>query len=62
MRSKKFAVKFALAVLKRKSKRTKLAKEIDREIYNVILAGACKNRLISMSRELLQKEKKWKKN
>lgn len=60
MRSKKFAIKFAQAVLKRKSKRTKLAKEIDREIWNVILAGACKNRLISMARELLTAEKKIK--
>lgn len=62
MKSKQFAIKFAQAVLKRKGKRTKLAKEIDKQIWNVVLAGGCKNRLISMSRELLQKEKKWKKN
>ena len=53
--SKKQAIEKAVYTLKKYSRRSKKAKELEKHVYHVILANGCVNRLIALTDELEQK-------
>ena len=55
MTEKKEALKRAADALKKYTRRSAIGKELDRQVWNVVLAGGCVNRLVELTRELQEK-------
>jgi len=54
-KKKKQALKRAIAALKKYTRRSNVGKELDRQVWNVVLAGGCVNRLEVLTQKLEQK-------
>ena len=53
--NKKEAIEKAMSALKKYSRRSNTAKELDKQIWNVVLANGCVNRLTTLTIDLENK-------